>query len=313
MADENSKYTDLSSHGNLESEDPLLPAKESWEAEIFSETQELSRNCYRIGKWAVIANLLLFSVSLTILSWQTISWIKMRNIKNPILRQMVTYSPILDEVDMTFGTKQIVGEDVDIDHSIFRQPPSPAVDAAWNNLSNKNTIWVSSSDIIRMGKDPKTVAKFPESFNLGPDAYAAELDSLHRIHCLNSLRKEIYYDYYFRDRFGDGKPPALHQAHTEHCLYVLLQHLMCDASTDIVTREWVEGQILPYPDFSINRKCNNFDALMTWYESRIVPNDQFRAMVMPEDFTPKPVSDEFKRVFGYADGPDAPGHAYQHD
>jgi Mycotoxin biosynthesis protein UstYa len=222
-------------------------------------------------------------------------------------------APILDEIDLKFTTKQIVGEDEDTDHSIFRQPPSPAVDAAWNNLSNLNSIWVSSSDIVRMGKDPKSVAKYPESFNLGLDAYAAELDSLHKIHCLNSLRKEIYFDYYFGDKYPDGKTPELHQAHTSHCLYVLLQHLMCEASTDIVTREWVEGQIHPYPDFSINRQCGDFNALLKWQEGRRVTNDEFRAWRMPEGHVPKPVSDEFKRVFGYGNGPNDPGHSYQHD
>lgn len=229
------------------------------------------------------------------------------------MRLTIFIAPVLDDVDIHLSTKQIIGEDEDVNHSIFRQLPSPEVDAAWNNLSNLNPIWVSSSDIRRMGKDPTTVAKYPSSFDLGDDAYAAELDSLHKIHCLNALRKEIHFDYYYGSKYPDGITPELHRAHTSHCLYVLLQHLMCEASTDIVTKEWVEGQLHPYPDFSINRQCGNFDAVMEWQADRRVSNDQFRAWRMPTGFVPKPVSDEFKRVYGYGNGVDDPGHAYQHD
>jgi hypothetical protein len=76
-------------------------------------------------------------------------------------------APMLKDIDIEYSMKQMQGSVIDVDHSIFRQPPSPAVDAAWNNLSNMNSIWISSSEILKMGKDPQTVAHFPEEFGLG--------------------------------------------------------------------------------------------------------------------------------------------------
>jgi hypothetical protein len=222
-------------------------------------------------------------------------------------------APMLKDIDIEYSMKQMQGSVIDVDHSIFRQPPSPAVDAAWNNLSNMNSIWISSSEILKMGKDPQTVAHFPEEFGLGPDAYAGELDILHKIHCLNFLRREIYFDYYLGDKFPDGKVSPLHAAHTSHCLHMLLQHLVCDANMEVVTKDWVDGQIYPFPDFSINRKCGDFAAIMKWQEGRRVPNDLFRPWRKPKDVVPLPVSEEFAEVFGYNDPEFTGGHGYHHD
>ena len=134
-------------------------------------------------------------------------------------------APILDKIDLRLSTICVNGTDEDLTHSIYWQPPSPETDAAWSRLSNSRTIWISSSDIKKLGKDPANVAHFPEYFNLGSDAYAAELDIYHKVHCLNTLRKAIHFDYYYGDRFPDGKPSELHTTHVTHCLYILLQSL----------------------------------------------------------------------------------------
>ncbi|TVY55679.1 hypothetical protein LCER1_G004693 [Lachnellula cervina] len=55
-----------------------------------------------------------------------------------------------------------------------------------------------------------------------------------------------------------------HQAHLSHCLYILLQTLTCDFSTDMITHNWMATQKFPFPDFSINKKCKDHSKLLEW-------------------------------------------------
>lgn len=54
--------------------------------------------------------------------------------------------------------------------------------------------------------------------------------------------------------------------HLRHCTDILLQDLLCNANGDLITYQWVETQQNPFPDFSINRKCNDLGPLERWEE-----------------------------------------------
>ena len=207
-------------------------------------------------------------------------------------------APMHDRIPLSYHTQKINGTLLNTHDSIYRKPPSPAVDAAWDRLASLDSTSITRADVLALGKDPSTVAKYPPSFGLGPDAYVAELDVLHQIHCLNGLRRDVYFSHYFGDQYPDGVPTELHRVHSDHCIYVLLQALMCNANLDVITLDWVEGQKHPFPDFSINRKCVNFEALVDWQEENKVDRREFMAMEMPEGQIPARMSDEFKRMFG---------------
>ena len=129
------------------------------------------------------------------------------------------------------------------------------MDAAWNRIAPSGKIAVSRGDVIKLGKDLMKSAKYPDNFGLGPGAYIAEIDVFHQIHCLNVLRKDIYFDYYYGAFYLDEKPSKLHLAETSRCIYILLQNLMCAANVDIFTHNWAQGQLHPVPDMSISHKC----------------------------------------------------------
>ncbi len=67
----------------------------------------------------------------------------------------------------------LLGEDPP---SIYRGKPSPEVDAAWARLSASHAVPITKDEVKRLGKDPVTAAKFPESFGYGDDAYVAQID-----------------------------------------------------------------------------------------------------------------------------------------
>lgn len=86
-------------------------------------------------------------------------------------------------------------------HVIYRQPPSPEVDQAWDAISDIQYIAVDRDAMHKLGKDPELGVKFPEEWGLGRDMYMMELDSQHQLHCLNQLRQYIYFDHYYAHRY----------------------------------------------------------------------------------------------------------------
>ena len=93
--------------------------------------------------------------------------------------------------------------------SIYIQDPSSEVDAAWDYISAEagQVITISSREAKRLGRDPGVITKAPRDWELGDDAYLAQVDAFHEIHCLNMLRKEIV-----RARPLRNKNPLAHSA-----------------------------------------------------------------------------------------------------
>jgi hypothetical protein len=139
--------------------------------------------------------------------------------------------------------------------SIFRAPPSPEVDAAWNELTSITLTTVSKEDIIALGKDPNLAVHIPYDEN----QYPVITSGSHQLHCLNSMRQNLYPDYYFPNGFGD-----LHEDHLLHCVAMLLQSLTCKADVDLITYNWMEIQHDPVPDFSVNMVCRDFQKVQEW-------------------------------------------------
>jgi hypothetical protein len=104
-------------------------------------------------------------------------------------------------------------------------------------LGDIRPISITRDDIIKIGKDPAIAVKFPESFGLGPDAYVGRLDVLHQIHCLDALRREANFDYYYGFAYPDGlaSTTQLHKLHLSHCTYLLLENIMCNANLEVYT------------------------------------------------------------------------------
>lgn len=153
--------------------------------------------------------------------------------------------------------------------SIWRMPPSPDVDAMWDYVSAEDMqlITVSAADVVKTDKDPAVAVKAPSSWGRGDDAYIAQVEVYHQIHCLNELRKEMSSNYNYYYKFP---PTELHIAHKAHCVHILLQTLMCNADVGIITHNWVHNEAYlapktrPFPDFNVVKKCRDFDALSRW-------------------------------------------------
>lgn len=160
--------------------------------------------------------------------------------------------------------------------SIAREMPNVAADDKWAIWEEARMIPISKSDVLKLGKDPKTAFKLENSvWGLGEDVYAAHLDVFHQLHCLNSLR-EIAYGGYYNVSMGDAsKKDELYEVHINHCVDILMQALQCSGNVNLITLHWYETQEFPHPDFSINRQCVAFDKLTEWNQQNSIDRRRY--------------------------------------
>lgn len=154
--------------------------------------------------------------------------------------------------------------------SIFRQPPSDEVDAAWERISNGRDIVISRDEVIRLGKDPEQTVRADPSWGFGDDAHLGLVHAMHQNHCLDSLRKAVYYNYYYRNKRGfDANPPddfrAKYYSHMDHCIEFLRLDIACKADLSISTCRWMEGEKEPEADFNTWLQCPNLEDVLDWH------------------------------------------------
>ncbi|KAK6536672.1 hypothetical protein TWF281_000893 [Arthrobotrys megalospora] len=206
---------------------------------------------------------------------------------NDELKEFSYFSPLLDVIDVPIKIEQINGSLFPgRNPPIFRLPPSPEVDEAWESVSHVAMFGISTQDVIKLGKDPSKTVRLPESLGFPPDTHLAQFDSIHQIHCLNALRKAVFFDYYY----GKKEKPLnrLHWIHLSHCAGIILQNLMCQANLDIITLNWVDTQQNPFPDFSVNKKCRDFGVIKQWQEEHKLSEELLKKIERPEKYVEIP-------------------------
>ncbi|PYH42456.1 oxidase ustYa family protein [Aspergillus saccharolyticus JOP 1030-1] len=232
--------------------------------------------------YLTIANAIILSSTIAIvIGARSSSW---KAEKNALLRPVSWWSPVLDDIEIPSYETTINGTLFALPEiSIAREEPSAANDAAWARYENVLTHVITRDQVIKLGKDPETVARFDnEYWGMGDDAYMAQLDVMHQIHCLNLLRKSAFADYPGYEPELDVKD-KMWWIHLGHCTDILLQNIRCNANTEVLTLDWVEDRGNPWPDFSINRKCRDFDALLHWQHDNAVDVDKYDAMPVPKN------------------------------
>ncbi|MCJ1356720.1 MAG: hypothetical protein MMC33_006715 [Icmadophila ericetorum] len=246
--------------------------------------------------------LFIFSSFLSILSgWPML--FPADKFNNTLLRGVSEHSPIFDQVHIPLTTIRRNGSFVNPDPlPIWRQPPSEEVDKAWARLSDISPVPLSSADVIKLGADPSKTARFPEVFGLGPDAHIGRIDIFHQVHCLDSLRRNIYFDHYYGDKFQGRKPDANHYIHVNHCIDVLLQNLLCTAPLNPILHYWVEGLEEPFPNFDDNHKCHDIDVILKWHEEKSIDLTTFRKKSRrPEGVYTKKLSQTYLNMLAHTD------------
>ncbi|KAN0114497.1 protein of unknown function (DUF3328) domain containing protein [Hyaloscypha variabilis] len=166
--------------------------------------------------------------------------------------------------------------------SIYRQDASPEVHQAWLDLglagkSLPSTIFLSlivlriatqvipETDADRVGFTQGMV-KLRDSEGGG---FIAQMEVFHNLHCLDTLRQGLYfnYDYYHKSRDGVwGRSDAVVRKHMGHCLDLLRLSLQCSADIGLVGMSWVNATGTPVPaaKFVGEHQCRDFEAVKEW-------------------------------------------------
>lgn len=220
--------------------------------------------------WLKLLTILSLVLNVTLIFLAFISSLRTPNPAASCIRQTSSYSPVLKDTNLGLVHQTVNGTLFPNSNppSIWRSPPSPAVDKAWEDIANTDIFAISRADILSLGRDPEVITKVPSSYGFGEDIYFAELDGQHHLHCLMMIRRYAYLPQYFPEYESMNKMPVFHKNHLNHCVDILRQHLLCTFSTDIITYRWTQNQPLPQPDFSIEKVCRNRDDIQGWLDKR---------------------------------------------
>ena len=221
--------------------------------------------------WAQISLIGVTLVAATLLGIQIDRrWL---NLDSTCTKRISHASPVIEDVDITYDTVKFNGSFFSED--IFRQPASPEVDAAWEALGvDYRPAIITEDEAAVAGLDPDQVQVSQEHGG----GYMVNVEGLHHLHCLNLLRKSLFYNYDYYKASGEGAfgdPDKVVHVHVSHCLDILRQQLMCTVDTGVLGQWWVN------PD----HPCKNFDAVRQWAEDHQAPE------IMPEHWLELPDAD----------------------
>ncbi|CCE33732.1 uncharacterized protein CPUR_07658 [Claviceps purpurea 20.1] len=257
-------------------------------------TAHSNGRCSRAFIVMSISNMVLFFMTASMMTSLGIR--SQKRVLNAELRATSSYTPIYDMIDLEPSIRKINGTVMPAGKlSIARQFPNPAADAIWTqDIELIRPIPVTREQIIKMGKDPDTVAKLEDNvWGLGDDAYVATLDVFHNLHCLNALRQAAYATERDEGGFYVGNSP---QPLRRHSVSAHLVQLTADDdqtgksnNLNLVTRHWTEGLEYPFPDFSIQAHCINFEKLTEWHTEASVDLEKYvRVMKKPPGVKERP-------------------------
>ncbi|KAM0738168.1 hypothetical protein ACQRIT_007360 [Beauveria bassiana] len=279
------RYEKIGSDTDASSTESLLsdPEEHHYTRPTASEEHHYMRPTARSRAWTIF-NSVLFCASI---SFFTLGCIQRYPSNLEMMKRTSFYSPVWDSIKL--GSHDAVVSGSLWTHNAsdpFRDftTPDPDVEAHWQALEDIRVFPITSAQLRRLGKDPAVSVKFPPSYGLGDDAYMAQVDVFHQVHCLNLLRHQAWkaYDHEAAIRREPYRP--LHWIHVSHCTDILLKNIMCAGSVDVVTYQWLESQHRPWPDFDVNHKCRNFDDIVAWQEEHAVPVTWGRNVTRPMGF-----------------------------
>lgn len=140
--------------------------------------------------------------------------------------------------------------------SIFEGHPSAELDAAWDRITKIRLIAVTDDDLSRSGKSAApSMLKYKKG-----GGYAAELQVVHELHCLNMLRQATYPDSYDHNE----TTPEVWRSHLDHCVEMLRQQIMCTGDVGLLVFHWVEGHVNPWPDYNTWHQCRDYEKILAW-------------------------------------------------
>ena len=70
--------------------------------------------------------------------------------------------------------------------------------------------------------------------------------------------------------------------HLDHCVDMLRQLVMCKADITVMTFSWKEGVPGPWPNFSLEHECRNWESIDMWAKERAIPLEDLDIILKPK-------------------------------
>ncbi|KUI69123.1 hypothetical protein VM1G_04712 [Cytospora mali] len=158
-------------------------------------------------------------------------------------------------------------------------PPSPELDNLWETLLFVENLRVTRDELEWLGENLTDLVQVD-----GGD-YAAITGVIHHLHCLNSIRKVVHWDYYGPLLAPDNTiPKTLTKGHADHCIDAIRQALMCHANTALYTAEWLNDKQHPINmelKTAKHATCLKWETLDSWARQRVLVPGQYHFLSGP--------------------------------
>ncbi|KIW07025.1 uncharacterized protein PV09_01919 [Verruconis gallopava] len=176
-----------------------------------------------------------------------------------------------------------------VKENVYRKmAPSPETDEAWDKLGiGYNQVRLPEALAVKAGIT-RNHTRIKAKYGGG---YPVFVEGLHQLHCLNLVRKSLWYNYEHYHgahevEFSDSDKVIYW--HVSHCLDIIRQRLMCTMDTSVFGSVWVDrNDPRPFTDFNTKHVCRDFEQIREWAEDHQLGDDT------PEDFLELPGEDVY--------------------
>ncbi|KAF2178994.1 hypothetical protein K469DRAFT_674598 [Zopfia rhizophila CBS 207.26] len=244
---------------------------------------------------ALLVVLLSGGLTLLLALWVGLRWMGAHIVLDPdnfCISHISQYSPIVKEVEPNWHEVWYNGSF--LHENSYRGPAGPETDAAWDALGiNYRSVVIPASEAERTGLRPDQV-KVSQYYGGG---YPANVEGLHHLHCLDLLRRALWWNYEYYLELKEGaftNSEYIVRHHVTHCLDIIRQQLMCKVDVGVLGQVWYQpdkdGNPLPFVDFNTKHKCRDYDTVRKWAEAHQLPPetevemDKFYEPPKPGDF-----------------------------
>lgn len=257
-----------SDHGSVLNDDKAIEEEESLlqdNGNVKSQSKGRSRKVSFWSKTCSSLNLLLSIFNLGTVLTLAIIWSGQNgrnltkqdiHVECPSTKEVRQPSPAHDAIERELRPFTLT--------SPYNQHPSDKTDKLWEDLVDTGAMFPISPEMFAAVNDsPETGVTYTHD---PQGRYVATLASTHQVHCVDALRKGLWFHYkHYKAKndpiFMDADPP---EKHLMHCVEMLRNAVMCSGDVSLVTYNWKKGHPGPKASFKSLHSCAKWDKIAEW-------------------------------------------------
>ncbi|KAK8146374.1 hypothetical protein G3M48_003204 [Beauveria asiatica] len=227
------------------------------EDELFLSKHDCIRNRYRrFERWGCVTGAVLVLIVYTVVV-ASATWFMTKESRRHGTRFLK--SPANDYIAYEV---HVMDQFEDRNATMYFGEPSEAIDRNWHEIFEHQNIGLSPELMHELGRES-------EGIQLPDGTYFGSIMVFHHLHCLKNIYHALHPDYYGLDKLQGAEKDMLWE-HTDHCLHMLMDAVMCQGDTTVLTMKWEDRGARPIGNLTSPHECVNWDRLMEW----VVPNSR---------------------------------------